>query len=70
MKICWHPIAASWVRSQVGCVEFMVDKVAMEQIFSEYFGQACQFSFCQQLSLYLIILARALCSLDTDSVVK
>jgi hypothetical protein len=28
-----------------GHVEFVVDKVAVEQVFSEYFGFPCQFSF-------------------------
>jgi hypothetical protein len=36
------PTAAAWVRSQVG---FVVDKVALGQFFSEYFGFPCQFSF-------------------------
>jgi hypothetical protein len=32
-----------------GHVEFVVDKVALGQIFSEYFGFPCQFSFHQLL---------------------
>jgi hypothetical protein len=32
-----------------GCVGFMVDKVAVAQIFSEYFGFPCQTSFHQLL---------------------
>jgi hypothetical protein len=28
-----------------GHVEFVVDKVALEQVFSEYYGFPCQFSF-------------------------
>jgi hypothetical protein len=32
---------------------FVVDKVAMGQVFSEYFGFACQFSFHILLHTYL-----------------
>jgi hypothetical protein len=32
-----------------GHVGFVVDKVALEQVFSEYFGFQCQFSFHQML---------------------
>jgi hypothetical protein len=39
--------AAARVRAQVrsGHVGFVVDKVALGQVFSEYFGFPCQFSF-------------------------
>jgi hypothetical protein len=70
MKIYWHPTAVSRVRSQVGCVGFMVDKMTLEQVFSEYFGPTCQFSFSQQLPVHLFILSHTLWRLDTDSVVK
>jgi hypothetical protein len=34
----WLPIAATLVRARVWQVGFVVDKVASEQVFSEYFG--------------------------------
>jgi hypothetical protein len=39
------PTAAAWVQSKVGHVRSVVDKVALGQVFSEYFGFPCQFSF-------------------------
>jgi hypothetical protein len=33
-------------------VGFMVDKVALEQVFSEYFGFPCQFSFYLLLHIH------------------
>jgi hypothetical protein len=41
--------AAAWVRCRVWQVGFMVDKVAMEQVFSDYFDFPCQSSFQQLL---------------------
>jgi hypothetical protein len=41
------PTAAVRVPSQVSYVEFVVDKVTLWQVFSEYFGFPCQFSFHQ-----------------------
>jgi hypothetical protein len=40
----WLPTAAARVRARSGKVGF-VDKVALGQVFSEYFGVSCQFSF-------------------------
>jgi hypothetical protein len=39
---------AALVRVQVRLCGFVVDKVALEQVFSEYFGFPCQFSFHRQ----------------------
>jgi hypothetical protein len=41
----WLPTAAARVRAHAQHVGFVVDKVALTQIFSEYFGFACQSSF-------------------------
>jgi hypothetical protein len=41
----WLPTAAARVRSQVNHAGFVVDKVALGQVFSEYFGFPCQSSF-------------------------
>jgi hypothetical protein len=38
----WLPTAAARVRARVWQVGFVVDKVASEQVFSEYFGFPCQ----------------------------
>jgi hypothetical protein len=38
----WLPTAAARVRTRSGHVGFMVDKVALGQVFSEYFGFPCQ----------------------------
>jgi hypothetical protein len=35
-----------------GHVGFVVDKVALEQLFSEYFGFPCQFSFHRLLHIH------------------
>jgi hypothetical protein len=43
----WLPTAAARVRARSGHVGFVVDKVALEQVFSEYFGFPCQSSFHQ-----------------------
>jgi hypothetical protein len=47
----WLPTAAARVRSKVrsGHVGFVVDKVALGQVFYEYFGFPCQSSFHQLL---------------------
>jgi hypothetical protein len=39
---CWLPTAAARVRAWVWEVEFVVDKVALGQVFSEFFGFPCQ----------------------------
>jgi hypothetical protein len=44
----WHPTTAARVRVQAEHVGFVVDKVALGQVFSEYFGFPCQ-SFHQFL---------------------
>jgi hypothetical protein len=41
--------AAARVRARSGHVGFVVDKVALGQVFSEYFGFPCQSSFYQIL---------------------
>jgi hypothetical protein len=45
----WLPTAAARVRALSGNVGFVVDKVALGQIFSEYFSFPCQSSFHQIL---------------------
>jgi hypothetical protein len=45
----WLPTTAAWVRARVWQVGFVVDKVALEQGFSEYFGFPSQSSFHQIL---------------------
>jgi hypothetical protein len=45
----WLPTAAAWVRARSGHVAFVVDKVALGQVFSEYFDFPCQSSFHQIL---------------------
>jgi hypothetical protein len=45
----WLPTAAAQVRTRSGDVGFVVDKMALGQIFSEYFGFPCQSSFHQIL---------------------
>jgi hypothetical protein len=41
----WLPTAAAWVRARAEHVGFVVDKAALGQVFSEYFGFLCQSSF-------------------------
>jgi hypothetical protein len=41
----WLPTAAARVRARVWQVGFVVDKVALRQVFSEYFGFRCQSLF-------------------------
>jgi hypothetical protein len=43
----WLPTAAARVRARVWQMEFVVDKVALGQVFYEYFGFPCQSSFHQ-----------------------
>jgi hypothetical protein len=45
----WLPTAAARVRARVWQLGFVVDKVALGQVFSEYFGFPCQSSFHQIL---------------------
>jgi hypothetical protein len=45
----WLPTAAARVRTRSGHVGFVVDKVALGQVFSEDFGFPCQSSFHQIL---------------------
>jgi hypothetical protein len=45
----WLPTAVVRVRARAGHVGFVVDKVALGQVFSEYFGFPCQSSFHQFL---------------------
>jgi hypothetical protein len=45
----WLPTAAARVQARVWQVGFVVDKVALGQVFSEYFGFPCQSSFHQIL---------------------
>jgi hypothetical protein len=41
----WLPTAAARVRAQIRSCGILVDKVALGQVFSEYIGFPCQFSF-------------------------
>jgi hypothetical protein len=45
----WVPTAAARVRARVWQVGFVVGKVALGQVFSEYFDFSCQSSFHQIL---------------------
>jgi hypothetical protein len=45
----WLPTAAARVRARSGKVGFVMDKMALGQVFSEYFGFPCQSSFHQLL---------------------
>jgi hypothetical protein len=45
----WLPTAAARIRPRSGHVGFVVDKVALGQVFSEYFGFPCQSSLHQIL---------------------
>jgi hypothetical protein len=45
----WFPTAAARVRAHVWQVGFVVDKVALGQLFSEYFDSPCQSLFHQIL---------------------
>jgi hypothetical protein len=50
----WFPIAATRVRVRAEHVGFVVDKAALGQVFSEYFGFPCQSSFHQFFSIIII----------------
>jgi hypothetical protein len=50
----WLPIAAARVRSRAGLWGFVVDKTALRQFFSEYFGFPCQ-SFSTNFPIMVII---------------
>jgi hypothetical protein len=43
----WFPTAAARVRARSNHVGFVVDKLALGQVFSEYFGFPCPSSFHQ-----------------------
>jgi hypothetical protein len=45
----WFPTSAAWVPDWAEHVGFVVDKVALGQVFSEYFGFPCQPLFHQML---------------------
>jgi hypothetical protein len=45
----WLPTAVAQVGAQVWQVRFVVDRVGLEQVFSEYFGFPCQSLFHQIL---------------------
>jgi hypothetical protein len=45
----WRPAAAAGFKPGSGQVGFVVDKVALGRVFSEYFGFPCQSSFHQIL---------------------
>jgi hypothetical protein len=45
----WLPTVVAQVRARSGHVGFVVDKVALRQVFSKYFGFPCQSSFHQIL---------------------
>jgi hypothetical protein len=46
---CWLPTAAGRVRVRAQLVGFVKDEVVLGQVFSEYFGSPCQWSFHQFL---------------------
>jgi hypothetical protein len=45
----WLPTAAAWVQASAWQVGLVVDKVALWQVFSEYFDFPCQSLFHQIL---------------------
>jgi hypothetical protein len=45
----WIPTAAAMIRAKLGHMGFVVDKAALCQVFSEYFGFPCQSSSHQIL---------------------
>jgi hypothetical protein len=49
---CWLPTIAAWVPSQVRYVGFLVDKVEMGWVFSEYLGFPCKLSFHKLLYIH------------------
>jgi hypothetical protein len=50
----WLPTAAAWVRAQSGHVGFVVEKVALGQVFSKYFGSPAG-SYSTECSTLIII---------------
>jgi hypothetical protein len=46
----WLPTAAARVRARVWQVGYVVDKMALGQVFSEYFGFPCQPHFIPSAS--------------------
>jgi hypothetical protein len=46
------PIAAAWFDRKSGHVGFVMKKVALEQVSSEYFGFPCQFPLHQMLHIH------------------
>jgi hypothetical protein len=70
------PLRRPGFESRSGHVRFVVDKVALEQVSTEYFGFTRQFSFHPSILIpptapcSLIILSSTLYSLDNNSVVK
>jgi glycerol-3-phosphate acyltransferase PlsY len=48
----WLSTAAARVRARVWLVGFVVDKVVLGHVFSEYFGFRCQISFHQILETH------------------
>jgi hypothetical protein len=47
--VAGFPLRRPGVEPRSGHVRFVVDKVALGQVYSEYFGFPCQFSFHQLL---------------------
>jgi hypothetical protein len=47
---CFQP-QQPWFEPRLGCVGFVVDKVALGQVYPEYFGFSCQFSSHRLLHL-------------------
>jgi hypothetical protein len=46
------PTAAAWVRAHFSYVGFFVNKVPFGEVFFEYFGFPCQFSFYRLLRIH------------------
>jgi hypothetical protein len=51
----WHPTAASRVRARVWQVGFVVDKVALGQVFSEYFSSLAKTLHSTNFSIIITI---------------
>jgi hypothetical protein len=50
--VAGFPLRWSRFNPRLGHVEFLVDKVAIGQVVSEYFGFPCQFSFHRLLDTH------------------